>query len=238
MSVKGSLFGTELVTKSMLGICFDLILLIVHWYSVWIYCIIYWSQVRYACISNFATIGTDNRLSPGRHQAIIGTNAGILFIRNLGRSFTEIKSEIHTFSFKKIHLKMSSAKWRPFCLDLNVLKPTWISDALGPTGQKQRIFYFIFRSILGTEQINFNYPILPYMCFLNLLLSMKSCNNETWVRNSVILFAKWKHRSAVGVWMPLRYSVFRLSWQHLGFTSIISLFETLEIHQQDLLLSI
>ena len=29
--------------------------------------------------------------------------------------------EIHTFSFQKIHLKMSSGKWRPFCLGLNVL---------------------------------------------------------------------------------------------------------------------
>ena len=30
--------------------------------------------------------------------------------------------EIHIFSFKKIHLKMSSGKWRPFCLGLNVLR--------------------------------------------------------------------------------------------------------------------
>ena len=28
---------------------------------------------------------------------------------------------MYTFSFKKVHLKMSSAKWRPFCLGLNVL---------------------------------------------------------------------------------------------------------------------
>ena len=27
----------------------------------------------------------------------------------------------HTFPFKKMHLKMASAKWRPFCLGLNVL---------------------------------------------------------------------------------------------------------------------
>ena len=29
--------------------------------------------------------------------------------------------EIHTISFKKMHLKMSSGKWQPFCLSLNVL---------------------------------------------------------------------------------------------------------------------
>ena len=65
--------------------------------------------------------GSDSGLSPGRHKAIIRTNAGILLIQNLGTSFSEILSKIHTFSFKKMHLKISSEKWRPFCLSLNVL---------------------------------------------------------------------------------------------------------------------
>ena len=39
----------------------------------------------------------------------------------LGINFSEILIEIQTFSFEKMHLKMSSAKWRPFCLTLNVL---------------------------------------------------------------------------------------------------------------------
>ena len=38
----------------------------------------------------------------------------------LGTNFIEILNEIHTFSFKKMHLKMSSAKWRQFCLGFNV----------------------------------------------------------------------------------------------------------------------
>ena len=39
-------------------------------------------------------------------QAIISTNAGILFIRNLGTSFSsEIWIKIQNFSFKKMHLK-------------------------------------------------------------------------------------------------------------------------------------
>ena len=49
-------------------------------------------------------IGSDNDLSPGWRQAIIWTNAGILLIGPLGTNFNEILSEIHTFSFKKIHL--------------------------------------------------------------------------------------------------------------------------------------
>ena len=54
---------------------------------------------------------------PGRRQAIIWTNAGILLIGTLGTNFSEILSEIHIFSFKKICLKTLSAKWWPFCLN-------------------------------------------------------------------------------------------------------------------------
>ena len=37
------------------------------------------------------------------------------------QNFSEILIEIDVFSFKKMHLKMSSVKCRPFCLSLNVL---------------------------------------------------------------------------------------------------------------------
>ena len=62
-----------------------------------------------------------NGLSPGRRQAIIWTNAGILLIGPWGKNFSEILIGIQTFSFKKMPLKMSSAKRRPFCLGLNVI---------------------------------------------------------------------------------------------------------------------
>ena len=58
-------------------------------------------------------------------SAIISTNAGILSIGPLGTNFNEVLIKIHTFSFKKIHWKMSSGKWRPFCLGLNVLTSMW-----------------------------------------------------------------------------------------------------------------
>ena len=73
------------------------------------------------CVGKLTNIGSDNGLSPGRRQAIIWTNAGILLIGTLETNFSEFLIVIHTFSFNKMHLKMSSAKWRPFCLGLNVL---------------------------------------------------------------------------------------------------------------------
>ena len=84
--------------------------------------LIHWGRVTHICISKLTTIGSDNGLSPGRRQAIIWTNAGILLIGPLGTNFSKILIKIHTFSFKKMWLKVSTAKWRPSCLGLNVLR--------------------------------------------------------------------------------------------------------------------
>ena len=89
----------------------------IHWCSI----LIHQGRVTNICVSKLTTVGSENGLSPRRHQAFIWTNAGILLVRN----FCEILIKIHTFSFKKIHLKMSSGKWQPFCLGLNVLQ--WVA---------------------------------------------------------------------------------------------------------------
>ena len=77
--------------------------------------------MTHICVGNLTIIGSHNGLSPGRRQAIIWTNAGVLLIEPLRTNFSEISIGIQTFLFKKMHLNMSSAKWRPFCLGLNVL---------------------------------------------------------------------------------------------------------------------
>ena len=73
------------------------------------------------CISKIIIIDSGNGLSPVWCLAIIWSNAGILLIGALGTNFNEILFEIRKFSFKKMHLKMSSVKWQLFCLGLNVL---------------------------------------------------------------------------------------------------------------------
>ena len=67
----------------------------------------HWGRVTHICVSKLSTLGSDNGLSPDLRQAIIWTNAGILLIGPLGTSFSEIEIEIHAFSLKKMHLKMS-----------------------------------------------------------------------------------------------------------------------------------
>ena len=67
----------------------------------------HWGRVTHICVSKL-------------------TNAGILLIGPLRTNFSEILIEILTFSFKKMRLKVSSAKRRPFCLGLNVLSGTYL----------------------------------------------------------------------------------------------------------------
>ena len=57
----------------------------------------HWGRVMHICVSKLTIIGSDNGLSPGRRQAIIWTNAGILLIWALETTFSEIVIEIQTF---------------------------------------------------------------------------------------------------------------------------------------------
>ena len=81
----------------------------------------HWGRVTHICVSRLTITGSDKGLLPGRCHPIIWTNAGILLIGLLRTNFGEKLIEILTFSFTKMRLKVSSAKWRPFCLGLNVL---------------------------------------------------------------------------------------------------------------------
>ena len=114
----------------------------------------HWGRATHICVGNLTIIGSDNGLSPGRRQAIIWTNNAILLIPPLGTKFSEISIEILTFSFKKTHLKLSAAEWRPFRLGLNVLKihytdVTWASWHL----ISQATWLFVQQIINNNENI-------------------------------------------------------------------------------------
>ena len=81
----------------------------------------HWGRVTYICIGKLIIIGSDNGLSPDRRQAIIWTNAESLSIGPLRTYFSENLIKMQHFSLKKMHVNMSSAKWRLCCLGLNVL---------------------------------------------------------------------------------------------------------------------
>ena len=101
--------------------------------------------MTHICVGKLTNIGSDHGLLPGRRQAIIWTIAGILLIGPLGTNFSESLIGIQTFSFKKMHLKMSSAKWGPFCLDLNELSNEYCNRTceVGMAGVKYKAIRLI-----------------------------------------------------------------------------------------------
>ena len=78
--------------------------------QVFIVSLTHWGRVMHICVSKLTIIGSENGLSPRRGQAIIWTNAGILLIGPLGTNSSDILIGIQSFSFRKMHLKISSAK--------------------------------------------------------------------------------------------------------------------------------
>ena len=124
--------------------------------------------MTHICVSKLSTIGSDNGLSPERRQAIIWTKAGILLIGTLGTKFNEILIEIHTFSFKNIHLKKSSGKWRPFCLGLNVL--TRINPALTWHVDGTDLYMLTWGKVMHLGDVNFHssgVQLRSMYCMLN-----------------------------------------------------------------------
>ena len=107
----------------------------------------HWGRVTHICVSRLTIIDSDNGLPPDGRQAIIWTNAGILLIGPLGTNVSENLIEIHAFSFKQVHLKMASGKWRPFCLGLNVL------TLLRPRQNGRHFAYDIFKWIFLNENV-------------------------------------------------------------------------------------
>ena len=65
--------------------------------------------VTHIYVSKLTISGSDNGLSPSRRQAIIWTNDGIELIVPLRTNYSEIVIDIHSYSLKKMALKMSSA---------------------------------------------------------------------------------------------------------------------------------
>ena len=152
----------------------------------------HWGRVTHICVNKLTIIGSDNGLSPDRRQAIIWTNAGILLIGALGTNFSEILIEILTFSFKKMRLKVSSVKRRPFCLGLNVLM---FMDTALCYHKTQHIAYYgskfvRWSKILLKMVYNILHNQLPYLrlgtCFIpNLLHINEPGHKKTYFKNAI-----------------------------------------------------
>ena len=81
----------------------------------------HWGRVTHICVGKLIILGSDYGLSPGRTAPshylnqwwdIVNWTLGNKLQRNINRN---------SHIFEKMQLKMSSGKWRPSCLGLNVL---------------------------------------------------------------------------------------------------------------------
>ena len=73
------------------------------------------SRICLSELIHIVSIDSGNGLSPVQCQAITRTNAGLSSIEPLRTNFSEIRIKLQRFSCMKMHLNLSSAKWRPFC---------------------------------------------------------------------------------------------------------------------------
>ena len=75
----------------------------------------------------------------------------------MGTNFSEILIKIHAFSFKKMHLEMSSGKWRPFCLGFNVLTH-WGRDKMAAISQTTTFKYiFLNENVIISAKISLKF---------------------------------------------------------------------------------
>ena len=119
---------------------------------------------------NYTIIGSDNDLSPGRRQAIKWNNIGLLSIGPFETKFSEIRIKMRRFSLKKINMKMSSAKWRPFCLGLNVLYNELIDDICECVCLKERLDILISRRYVNMAQLSDAYMHVSCLSELIIIL--------------------------------------------------------------------
>ena len=92
----------------------------------------HWDWKTHLCVKQLTIIDSYHGLSPGRCQVMNWTNTDLLSIAPLRMNFSDVqiflfKNEtefsLSFHSFKKTRLKISSPKWRPPCLGLDVLTP-------------------------------------------------------------------------------------------------------------------
>ena len=141
-------------------VIFDVSMKLPKWscFGLWkaIRTLTHWGRVAHICASKLTIINSDNGFSPGRRQAIIGTNAGILLVRPLGTNFSEISEMLNSdddFVFRhrvNQFQRVNELPWgprqdlRPACLQYTGSVPPpcsmWIEGPPGHQGSLCRHF--------------------------------------------------------------------------------------------------
>ena len=104
----------------------------------------HYGRVTHICVSEIIIIGSDDGFSPGRRQAIIWTNAGVLLIGPLGIHFNGIVNRNQYIFIQKnalgnVVFEMASISSQPQCVKIKdplILNPinshmrTWCTNPM------------------------------------------------------------------------------------------------------------
>ena len=147
-----------------------------------------------------------------RRQTTIWNNAGILLIEPIGTNFSEILIEIHTFSFMEMHLKMSSGKWRSFCLGPNVIYERSRVSKSDPHSSRTTSVQILITFCVGPcyNEIQHQHAIAknnPYKNYGTKIFRMIISNKK----NDIEFLASW-HADAHTTWL-LKLSPRRRFWK-------------------------
>ena len=91
-----------------------------HYMTTTIIILSHWGRVTHVCVRNLICSGPDNGLSPGRCQAIIWTNVGILLIGPIGTKFNFNRNSnnfLEGNAFEHV-CEMAVILFRPQCVNV------------------------------------------------------------------------------------------------------------------------
>ena len=122
----------------------------------------HWGRVTHICVNDLTSIGSDNGLSPGRRQAIIRTNAGILLIRPLGTHFSEFLSRnsnifIQENAFESVVCEKADILSRPQWVNFVIMKISIKKSLVSKSGLFITRTTFFQSVLVNTCLSNFNF---------------------------------------------------------------------------------
>ena len=109
--------------------------------------------MTHICISKLTMIGSDNGLAPGRCQGIYLNQCQVFVNWTLRNKSQWNFNQIPTFSLMKMHLKISSMKWRPFCLGGDELNNWCAESCWGNAKIYLRFVLFLYTKMTQAVEI-------------------------------------------------------------------------------------
>ena len=140
-------------------------------------------------------------------------------IGTLGTNFSEILIKIQNFSFMKLHLKISSVKWRPFLQGWGWVKSWWCNQ----NKTKQSRHLLLFNRVLHLNE---------FLRFIHCFWSLPSFPTTThhWKFHSWSSISRdgWRLLPGVGLMLYILCVSFNTVWYHYNMINFLEKIFTID----------